>query len=594
MLAAMDLASVQQRVEQLRGEIEQHNRRYHGEDAPAISDAAFDVLLEELRALEAAHPELQSPDSPTQRVGAAPAGRFPPVSHRVPMLGLANAFDANGLRGWHERISRLAGQPIAGFVIEPKVDGLAVTLRYEAGAFTLGATRGDGAVGEDVTANLQTVRSLPQSLGGDFPARLEVRGEVYLTRAAFQKINDERAARGEPLFANPRNCAAGSLRQVDPSVSAKRPLELLVYALGEADGWAPATQWEALETLPRWGFRTSEANARCETLDEVIGACRAWEARRQRLAYEVDGVVVKVDDRALQARLGAVGREPRWAIAYKFAPARATTRLRDVFVSVGRTGSLTPFALLAPVKVGGATLSMATLHNEGDMRRKDIRVGDTVLVQRAGEVMPYVVGPLIDRRPPGTAPFTLPETCPVCGAPAILPEGEAVRRCSSDFTGCAAQRRELLFHFCSRGGMDIQSIGRTLAQSLVTEGPVRDPGDLYFLTEGELTAVPRVGPKTARRILAEVEKSKARPFRKALFALGIRHVGVRGAEVLAEAFGSLERLRAASLDEITGVKGIGAKIGQSVYETLRHRPYVVFMDKLERANVNLVMRPRVE
>ena len=594
MLAAMDLATAQRRVEQLRAELEEHNRAYHAADAPAISDAAFDELLEELRTLEAAHPELQAPDSPTQRAGAAPSEQFAPVLHRVPMLGLANAFDAEGLRAWHERISRLAGSTISGFVIEPKVDGLAVTLRYEDGRFTRGATRGDGTVGEDVTANLRTVRSLPQSLAGDFPTRLEVRGEVYLARAAFQKINDARAERGEPLFANPRNCAAGSLRQLDPAVTAARPLELLAYALGDAEGWEPATQWEVLETLPHWGFRTSEANARCETLDEVIAACRAWELRRQRLAYEVDGVVVKVDDRALQSRLGWVGREPRWAIAYKFTPARATTRLRDVFVSVGRTGSLTPFALLEPVKVGGATLSMATLHNEGDMRRKDIRTGDTVQVQRAGEVMPYVVGPLVDRRPAGTAPFALPETCPACGAPALLPAGEAVRRCSNDFTGCPSQRRELLFHFCSRGGMDIQSIGRTLAQSLVTDGPVRDPGDLYFLTEADLTTVPRVGPKTARRILAEVEKSKTRPFAKALFALGIRHVGARGAELLAEAFGSLARLRAAPLEEITGVKGIGAKTGQSVYETLRHPPYVAFMDKLERAGANLIQRTGVQ
>lgn len=594
MLAAMDLSGAQRRIEALRSELEEHNRRYHGDDAPVIPDAEFDALIEELRRLEAAHPELHSPDSPTQRVGAPPSDRFPPVAHRVPMLGLANAFEADGLRAWHERVSKLTGSEICGFVVEPKVDGLAVALRYEAGRLVVGATRGDGEVGEDVTTQLRTVRSLPQTLGGDTPPRLDVRGEVYVPRAAFQKINEGRAERGEPLFANPRNCAAGSLRQLDPSVTASRPLELLVYALGEADGWAPASQWEVLETVPRWGFRTSEANARCETLDEVIAVCRSWEARRLRLAYEVDGVVVKVDDRALQARLGAVGRQPRWAIAYKFTPARATTRLRDVFVSVGRTGSLTPFALLEPVKVGGATLSMATLHNEGDMRRKDIRIGDTVLVQRAGEVMPYVVGPLTDRRPEGTTAFSLPETCPSCGAPALLPAGEAVRRCSNDFTSCPAQRRELLFHFCGRSGMDIQSIGRTLAQALVTEGPVRDPGDLYFLTEEELTAVPRVGPKTARRILGEVEKSKARPFHKALFALGIRHLGARGAELLAERFGSLAALRTASLEEITGVKGVGPKIAGSVHETLRHPPYVAFMDKLEGAGVNLEIHSGVQ
>ena len=594
MLAAMDIAGAQRRIETLRSEIEAHNLRYHAQDAPAIADSEFDALLEELRRLEAAHPELQSPDSPTQRVGAAPSERFPPVSHRVPMLGLANAFDAEALRAWHERISKLAGEPITGFVVEPKVDGLAVTLRYEAGVFVLGATRGDGEMGEDVTANLRTVRSLPQALAGDFPPRLEVRGEAYVKRAAFRAVNESRAQDGAPLFANPRNFAAGSLRQLDPAVTAARPLELLVYAFGEAEGWSPTSQWEVLETLPRWGFKTSEANARCETLDDVIAACRGWEARRLKLAYEVDGVVVKVDDRALQARLGAVGREPRWAIAYKFAPARATTRLRDVFVSVGRTGSLTPFALLEPVNVGGVTLSMATLHNESDMQRKDIRVGDTVLVQRAGEVMPYVVGPLVDRRPAGTAPFKLPETCPACDAPAVSQVGEAVRRCSNDFTGCPAQRRELLFHFCGRSGMDIQSIGRTLAQALVTVGPVCDPGDLYFLSESDLTAVPRVGVKTAQRVLAEVEKSKARPFHKVLFALGIRHVGARGAELLAEAFGSMARLRAASLDEIKAVKGIGAKIAESVYSTLRHPPYVAFVDKLQSADVNLVVRTGVQ
>jgi len=577
-----------EQYKQLVETINHHNYRYYVLDSPEVADAEYDRLMEELRTLEAEHPELQSPDSPTQRVGAGPAAQFAVVPHRVPMLSLANAFTPEALRAWHERITRLLGREVRDFTIEPKIDGLAIMLRFERGHFSVGATRGDGSHGEDITANLKTIRSVPLGLNDNPPDYLEVRGEVYLSRAAFQKINDERAATGQPLFANPRNCAAGSVRQLDSRITARRPLDVFIYALGQAAGWQPRTQWEMLDAFRDWGFKTNPNNARVTTIDEVVAACAAWEHRRESLNYEIDGVVVKVNDLHIQSELGAVGREPRWAIAFKFPPVQATTILKSIEVNVGRTGSLNPFAVLEPVQVGGVTVSQATLHNEDDIRRKDIRVGDTVLVHRAGEVIPQVIGPILSKRPPDAQAYSLPTTCPRCGSPVIRPEGEAMARCTGGFAKCVAQRFELLKHFVGRGAMDIESVGEKLAWSLVIEHQlVYDPSDLYRLTKEQLVALERIGDKSAQNVLDNIEASKQRPLTRVLYALGIRYVGYQTAELLARAFGTMDRVRQASLDEIVEVEGIGPKIGESVHAWFHEAENLQLVDKLIAFGVNM-------
>jgi len=583
----VDWAARAERYKELVDKINFHNHRYYVLDAPEIADAEYDQLMEELRALEADHPELQTPESPTQRVGAGPSEQFAVVPHRVPMLSLANAFTADTLRAWHERITRLLGREIRDFTIEPKIDGLAIMLRYDTGRFSIGATRGDGAQGEDITANLKTIRSLPLSLRDDPPPYLEVRGEVYLSRAAFQKINDERAANGLPLFANPRNCAAGSVRQLDSRITARRPLDVFIYALGEAQGWQPRTQWEMLDAFGKWGFKTNPQNQRVDSIDDVVAACAAWEHRRETLDYEIDGVVVKVNDLDIQSELGAVGREPRWAIAFKFPPVQATTLLESIEVNVGRTGTLNPYARLRPVQVGGVTISQATLHNEEDIRRKDIRVGDTVLVHRAGEVIPQVIGPILSKRPPDAKPYELPRTCPICGSAVVRPEGEAMARCTGGFAKCWAQRFELLKHFVGRGSMDIESVGEKLAWSLIEQKLVYDPSDLYQLTKEQLIALERMGDKSAQNVLDNIAASKGRTLTRVLFALGIRYVGYQTAELLARAFGSMDAVRAATLEDIVAVEGIGPKIAESVYAWFRDPDNLQIVDKLIAAGVNM-------
>src|SRR5579859_1591812 len=566
-----------------------HNHRYYVLDSPEIADAEYDGLMQELRGIEAEHPELESPDSPTQRVGAGPSEQFAVVQHRVPMLSLANAFSADALRAWHERITRLAGREVRDFTIEPKIDGLAIMLRYTRGRFSVGATRGDGSQGEDISATLKTVRTVPLVLADSPPATLEVRGEGYLSASAFKTINDERIASGLPLFADPRNCAAGSVRQLDSRITARRPLDVFIYALGEAEGWQPRTQWEMLEAFRAWGFKTNPNNAHVTSIDEVVEACAEWEHRRESLSYEIDGVVVKVNDLDLQSELGAVGREPRWAIAFKFPPVQATTLLKSIEVNVGRTGSLNPYARLEPVQVGGVTISQATLHNEDDIRRKDIRVRDTVLVHRAGEVIPQVIGPILSKRPADAKPYELPTECPRCGSPVVRTEGEAMSRCTGGFAKCPAQRFELLKHFVGRGTMDIESLGEKLAWSLLEHKLVYDPSDIYQLTREQLVALERMGEKSAQNVLDNIAASKTRSLTRVLFALGIRYVGYQNAELLARAFGSMDRLRAASLEEILAVEGIGPKIAESVYAWFREPDglNVGMVDKLAAAGVNM-------
>ena len=585
------------RVEELRSQIAYHDYRYFVLDSPEISDAEYDALMRDLRALEERFPQLITPDSPTQRVGGQPVEAFGVVEHRVPLLSLANAFSEEELRAWHRRLTNLAERQDIALVCEPKIDGLAIALVYENGSFVQGATRGDGARGENITQNLRTIRSIPLSLAGPAPPRFEVRGEVYMTKKGFERLNEERGreneerkARGQaplPLYASPRNSAAGSVRQLDPAVTATRPIDIFVYQLGWAEGAsAPATHSETLRWLGDLGFKVNPHIQRFDDLGAVIDHVKSWEARRAELDYEIDGIVVKVDDLALQRALGVVGREPRWAVAFKFPPTQATTKLLDIDVNVGRTGSLNPFAVLEPVVVAHATVKLATLHNEQDIRRKDIRIGDTVIVQRAGEVIPQVVGPLLSRRTGAERVFEMPERCPVCDTPVVRPEGEVMSYCPN--RACPAQIFRLLCHFAGRGAMDIEGLGEALADQLLKTGLVRDVADVYYLKKDDLLTLERMGEKSAGNLLANIVASKQRPLGRLLFALGVRHVGDETAELLAGHFGSVEAIAAASVDELEAVPTIGPKTAGSVYQYFHDDENRRLIERLRRASVRLV------
>ncbi len=589
-----ELQAAKLRVEELRSLIAYHDYRYYVLDSPEISDAQYDELMRELRSLEERYPQLITPDSPTQRVSGQPVAAFGIVEHRLPLLSLANAFSEEELRAWHRRAGALAGSDDFSLVCEPKMDGLAVALVYESGAFVQGATRGDGRRGENITENLRTIHSVPLRLGKNAPPRFEVRGEVYMTKQGFERLNEERATEGQPLFANPRNAAAGSVRQLDARISARRPLDIFVYQLGWIEGRAtPPTHWETLQWLGSLGFRINPNNERVPGMDDAIHVCREWAGRRDSLPYEIDGIVVKIDDLALQERLGFVGREPRWAIAYKFPPVQATTKLLDIGINVGRTGSLNPYAILEPVRVGGATVKLATLHNEDDIHRKDIRIGDTVIVQRAGDVIPQVVGPVVSLRTGSERIFRIPEKCPVCDAPVRRLEGEAMSYCTN--IACPAQAFRLLTHFVSRGAMDVEGIGESLAGVLLANGLVADPGDVYSLTAEQLADLMlpgkdhprRVGEKTAAKIVDQTERSKQQPLSRVIFALGIRHVGSEMADRLAEAFAGIDALAAASVEELESIPTVGPKIAQSVRAYFDDEDNRRIVEKLRRAGVRL-------
>ena len=519
------------------------------------------------------------------------------------MLSLANAFDEASLRAWHARASRLLGRDVTGFVLEPKIDGLAVALIYKEGRLSIGATRGDGLRGDDITPNIRTIRSVPLTLADGPPELIEVRGEVYLTRAAFEKINDERGAAGLPLFMNPRNCAAGSLRQLDSRITATRPLDIFVYALGQISENEPRYHWDALQRFRELGFRTNPNNTRAETIDEVVEQVATWEHRRETLPYEIDGVVVKIDDREVQGELGAVGREPRWAIAFKFPPTQATTVLNGIEVNVGRTGAVNPYAVLEPVKIAGVTVSKATLHNEDDIRRKDLRIGDTVIVHRAGEVIPQVIGPVLSKRPPDAQPYSMPTSCPECGSPIVRPEGEAMSYCSGGIVVCPAQRWQWLQLFVARGTMDIDRVGEKLLRSMMHatrptedgEEPrplVDDPADLYALTKEQLVGLERMAEKSAQNVLNSIEASKHRPLYRLIWALNIRHVGEKAAQLLAAQFGSLDAVMQATEEEINQIDGIGPTISKSIVEYFAHPQYRAVIEKLRAAGVRLVDEPK--
>ena len=591
-------AAITQRVQELREQLHRHNYRYHVLDAPLIADAEYDALFRELQTLEDAHPDLADPGSPTRRVGAAPAPQFDEVTHPVPMLSLGNAFNEEELEAWRRRAAAMLERDDFAMVCEPKIDGLAIALTYESGRLTRAATRGDGVRGEDVTLNVRTIKSVPLVLQGDprpgplpsrergfgIPPRMEVRGEVYFPRDAFRRLNEEREAAGEPLFANPRNAAAGSLRQLDPNVTASRRLAIWVYQLGWAEGAeTPPTHRETMQWLQDLGFRVNPEIERFESLDAVQAYCRRWEQERGAQNYQTDGVVVKIDRLDYQRHLGFVGREPRWAIAWKFPAERAVTRLVRIGINVGRTGALNPYAILEPVQVSGVTVKQATLHNEDDIRRKDIRVGDYVVVERAGEVIPQVVGPAPERnenRERGPQ-FEMPALCPACNTRIVRDEGAAAHRCVN--TACPAQRFERVRHFASQAAMDIEGLGEKLVMQLLgvhlacdletrqvyphlTEelGIVRDLPDVYRLTVEQLAAMERMGEKSAANLVAAIEASKQRPLPSVISALGIMHVGGETAELLARRFGSVERLMDASQDGLEAVPGIGPIVAAAI------------------------------
>ena len=582
-----DQATVR-RVQELHEQVHFHNYRYHVLDSPLISDAEYDALLQELQGLETANPELVTPDSPTQRVGASPSPEFSEAVHPQPLLSLANAFDQEELAAWHRRVAGLLETTTFAMVCEPKVDGLAVSLIYQDGRFVRGATRGDGLRGEDVTPNIRTIRSVPLVLrrAGGVSGQLEVRGEVYFPREAFQRLNEERAERGEPLFANPRNAAAGSLRQLDPRITASRPLDVFVYQLGWVEnGSAPDTHWETMSWLRELGFRVNPEIEHVDGLEQVEGYYHRWVSDRHEKSYATDGVVVKIDRLDYQRHLGYVGREPRWAVAYKFPAEQAITRLLDIGINVGRTGSLNPYAILEPVQVSGVTVRQATLHNEDDIRRKDLRIGDYVVVERAGEVIPQVVAPVADRRTGEERPFQVPEWCPVCGTPVIRPEGEAMHYCPN--TGCPAQTYERFRHFVSQGAMDIEGLGSKQVAALLERGLVRELPDVFGLTKNQLLAMERMGEKSADNLLAAIETSKHRPLPAVINALGILHVGSETAELLARRFGSVPLLVHASEEELQAVPGIGPKVAQAIAGHFRSEGNRRVVEGLRAAGVRM-------
>lgn len=571
------------RAAQLRREIEEHNYRYHLLDQPVISDSQFDMLLRELQDLEKLYPELLTPDSPTMRVGGAPLSAFSPLVHKLPMYGLDNSFTAAELRDFDSRVRKGINQNSIDYICELKIDGLAVSVQYEAGLFVRGATRGDGVSGEDITQNLRTVRQLPLKLPE--AVTLEVRGEVYIPRKEFELMNHARQEQGEPLFANPRNAAAGSLRQLDPKVSAGRPLKIFLYGLGE-HSLALTTQNAVLETLEQLHLPVNPHRTLCCDIDAVWDYCLAWQMRRHELPFEIDGIVVKVNELSLQKLLGSTSRSPRWAVAFKYPAEEKTTRVIDIQVNVGRTGAITPVAVLEPVLLSGSTVKRASLHNEDVLAEKDVLIGDTVVIRKAGEVIPEVVRVVPEARTGQETAYIMPKQCPSCGSAVHRLPGEAALRCLNP--SCPAQVVEKLVHFASRRAMDIEGIGPAVAELLWREGLAADVADLYYLKSTQLEPLERLAEKSASNLVSAVERSRGNPLHRLLFGLGIRFVGERAARVLAEHFGDLNAVREADMQALTAVPEIGPKIAETVFRYFRSAETAYVVEKLRRAGVNFV------
>jgi DNA ligase (NAD+) len=587
----MNRSQALKRISELRDLIEYHNRRYYQLDDPEISDYEYDKLMRELADLEERFPDIDRTASPTQRVGASPLEKFGTVTHLTPMLSLGNAFSEEEVSEFNERIKRLLGDKAEpDFVAEPKIDGVAVNLIYEKGVFLVGATRGDGLTGEDVTQNLRTIRILPLKMRprdrDGIPERIEIRGEVYLEKEAFRKLNERRVEQGESAFANPRNAAAGSLRQLDPRITAKRPLRIFCYGVGSIEGKSFTTHWDTLKMLGDWGFPTNPDIRLARDVRDCVGYYHHIESVREKLPYEIDGIVLKVNSLSLQDRLGMVSRSPRWAVAVKFAPTQATTIVEDIVIGVGRTGVLTPVAVMKPVQVGGVTVSRATLHNEDEIAKKDVRIGDTIIVQRAGDVIPEVVKVVEGRRTGSEKPYRMPEKCPVCGSKVVRLEGEVAHRCID--LACPAQIRENIRHFVSRGGMDIEGLGDKIVSQLLDAGLIQDPADLYAITKEQLLELERFADKSAENLIAAIARSKHPPLERLLFALGIRHVGEYVAKILARKFGNVGKIETASQEELTAIDGIGPTIAESIFK-FSHEPHnLKILRKLEEADVRPV------
>lgn len=578
-----DLAGARERAEVLRREIELHNYHYYVLDEPVIPDSQYDRMVRELEKLEEQFPELVTPYSPTQRVGGRPREGFTTLRHLSPMLSLANAFSEGELRDFDRRVRQALPDEHVEYVVEPKIDGLAVSLYYENGYFIRGATRGDGETGEDITGNLKTIRSVPLRLRRPVP-ELEVRGEAYMSKDSFARLNEAREEAGESLFANPRNAAAGTLRQLDPRVTASRRLALFVYGLGHSSGIAPSGHKEVLELLNELGFKVNPEYRVFEQMDELIEYCSRWQAGRFDLPYAVDGLVIKVNSLSQQERLGSTMKSPRWAIAYKFPPEQAVTRVKNIFVRVGRTGVLTPSADLEPVRLAGTTVSKATLHNEDMIREKDIRIGDRVLVQKAGDIIPEIVAVLTGERDGTEVPWSMPRECPSCRSSVVRVSGEAAVRCTN--LACPAQLWEGLIHFASRNAMDIAGLGPAVIGQLLAAGLVNDPADLYSLRYEDLVALERLGPRSARNLLGAIEASKSNSLARLIFALGIRHVGERAARILAGRYKSMEALMTAREDDLVAIPEIGPKIAAAIVDFFAGKENRQVLEKLVQAGVN--------
>jgi DNA ligase (NAD+) len=584
----MATGPLKKRIEKLREEIQYHNYRYYVLDQPEISDAQYDRLMKELEKIEEEHPELRTPNSPTQRVGAPPLNEFEIVRHSIPMLSLANAFEESEARDFDKRVKKFLGSSSdLTYVAEPKLDGLAVELVYERGQFVVGSTRGDGVNGENITQNLRTIKTIPLQLirkEVPVPERLEVRGEVIMQLERFKELNRKREEIGEPLFANPRNAAAGSVRQLDSKITAERPLEIYCYALGEVRGYTFKTQWEVLQTLPKWGLRTNPNVQRCQNIDEVIEYYHKMNEKRETLPYEIDGTVIKVNRFDLQTRLGEIARSPRWALAFKFQPKQETTKILDIVVQVGRTGALTPVAVMEPVQVGGVEVSRATLHNQDEVNKKDVRIGDTVIIQRAGDVIPEVVQVITSKRTGSEKKFRMPSKCPVCGAEVV--REEAIHRCIG--LDCSAQLKGRIKHFASKRAMDIDGLGVKLIDQLVEKGLVKDVADIYYIKKDQLIALERMADKSAQNIIDAIEESKTKPLSKFLYALGIRHVGETTAEDLARHFSHLDDLFNLSEEDLMEVEGIGPEVAASVHQFFSDKKNEESIDRLKKAGVKVI------
>ncbi|MFQ5864526.1 MAG: NAD-dependent DNA ligase LigA [bacterium] len=577
------------KIEELREQLNYHNYRYYVLDDPEISDAEYDRLLRELQDLEKEFPDLITPDSPTQRVGAPPLEAFQTVSHTIPMLSLDNAFGDAEVREFDARVKRLLGSTEdVEYVIEPKIDGVAVELVYDNGIFTVGSTRGDGYVGEDITQNLKTIKSIPLRLISrevPVPDKLEVRGEVYYSTSGFVKLNKEREAKGEPTFANPRNAAAGTLRQLDSNVTAQRPLDIFVHSMGEIIGYRCASHFEALNAFKKWGFRINPYIALCQGIEAVIEQCAKIGEIRETLDYEIDGAVIKVNSLELQARVGMRTRSPRWAIALKFEAKQETTQILDILAQVGRTGALTPVAIMKPVKIAGVEISRATLHNQDEIDRKDVRVGDWVVVQRAGDVIPEVVKVITSKRSGKERKYHLPATCPVCGSHVVRLEGEAAHRCQN--LSCPAQLKEGIRHFASKGAMDIEGLGEKLIDQLVEKGLIRNVADLYSLTKEQFAGLERMADKSAQNIVDALEASKDVDLARFLYALGIRFVGEHVSRVLAQEFETLDNIKRASRERLLQIYEIGPQVAESVYQFFNEEQNLKTINRLLKSGVSI-------